>query len=142
MRRNGWKAGAPALLILVVLAMLAFSDIRFLVLALIVMLVLYPMILLLAWLKLTATEGMTLRLRPQRWTRCDDGSLEIEFLPFDLTEEDIRAVETRKIKADDIDYIDKSGSYYVVNLEKGDFPGFYLIPAQIINDNPTLLNHL
>ena len=142
-RRNGWKAGLGALAVVAVLILLSLSDFRYGVVALMVVCVVYPMILLLAWLRLTASKEMTLRMRPQRWILQHDGSLKLEFFAFQNEEgAEPEAVESRILTPDAVESVETSGKYHVINLISATTPGFYLIPSTIINQYPTLLSNL
>ena len=141
-RRSGWKLGLPALLLVMVPGVLSLSDIRYGVIVIMVICVVYPMILLLAWLKITAMPGMVLRMRPQQWELNSDSSLSIRFYPFGADEESASAITEIVLTPDQIESIEPFGEYQVVYVSESDYPRYFLIPKSITKEYPTLLKTL
>lgn len=144
-RQHLWSIGWLPLVLVIVLFFIGTYDLRFAVLAMMIVCVVYPMLLLLAWLKLTGSKEMSLRLRPQRWERLPDGSIEIEYYTFEATEDSgHQIIAKQKILPADIQNIEKTGKYYIIHLipQTERRLSFHLLPSHIITENPTLLTDL
>lgn len=144
--RRSLKSLALAILVLLAaLTILSFSDWRFAIVALMVVCVLLPMILLIAWLKLTATKEMQMHIRPQRWTRLSDNTLKVDFFPFSISDDaGLAPLASVVISKEDIERIESSGKYHTLFLDHA-LPGTYacfIIPSSIIQENPKLLLNL
>lgn len=146
--RRSFKSLVMAMMLIVaVLALLSLADWRFAVVAMMVVCIVIPMILLLAWLRLTATKEMQLHIRPQRWTRLNNNQLQVQFFPFaiDSTDEDNpEPVATAIIEKENIESIESSKKFHKIFLLKP-LPGTYrcfIIPSNIIKDIPQLLLNL
>lgn len=60
-----------------------FFDIRWWLVGLMLLMIAYPAFVLFAWLAITSRPHQATMVRPQRWTFADDGSIEINFYPFE-----------------------------------------------------------
>lgn len=144
-RRYYKSVGVIGLSTVVVLVMLSVTDFRFAIVALMVVCVVIPMLMLLAWLKLTANPQVQLHMRPQRWTRRPDGALLVEFFPFAVSDDKpADPVATAVIEPDNVDRVEDAGKYTVVHIAEP-LPNtcpFFIIPSSITHENPTLLLNL
>lgn len=114
-----------------VCSIVSINDSRFLYLSFILLLIIYPMVLSMVWIKLCAKPGIILLSRPQMWTFLPCGGLKIDFYSFDST----AIVDSLSITAKDILSVN-FGEIISVNLRKP-IKGirFLLVPADRVPDN-------
>lgn len=117
---------AAALAIPAIIAIVAgFYDIRWWFVGLIVIFIVYPMAITMAWFSLTGSPSMTLLLRPQRWTFRKDRRVDIEFFHFD-TEENPEPAERLTVA---IRSVNAGSRYIVLRTMPGQRFGLILIPV-------------
>lgn len=117
---------AAVLAIPVIIAIVAgFYDIRWWFVGLIVIFIVYPMAITMAWFSLTGSPSMTLLLRPQRWTFRKDRRVDIEFFHFD-TEENPEPAERLTVA---ILSVNAGSRYIVLRTMPGQRFGLILIPV-------------
>lgn len=119
-------AWAVALVLPVIAAVIAgFYDMRWWFVGLIVLFIIYPMVLTMAWFSLTGSPSMALLLRPQRCTFRRDRKVDIEFFHFD-TEENPEPADRITVAISDAD----AGSRYItLKASPGQRLGLILIPV-------------
>lgn len=105
-----------------------FYDVRWWFVGLMVIFIIFPMVLTMAWFSLTGSPSMALLLRPQRWTFRDDRKIDIEFFRFDL-EENPAPIERRTVAIRDV----SPGSRYAIfKAAKNQSFHILLIPVELL----------
>ena len=134
-RRYAATASAIAAVPLLCAIIAGFYDIRWWLIAIMCLLIVYPMLLTLAWLALLARPSMTARLRPQRWMFGQDNSVEVQFLHFPSAGEDAdgqaEVAETFNFLPGDIDTISSSGRNSILRFRKERKFDFLIIPSDL-----------
>ena len=115
-------------------AIAGFADVRWWLVTLMLLLLVYPMAITMAWLSLMGKPAMAMRLRPQRWTMTADGNISLEFFHFEH-EENPEPVNTESAS---IASVAPKGQYTAVSLKNGSRFDFLLIPSRMMP--PTILN--
>lgn len=131
------KAGSGTVLLIIPVAIGAiagFADIRWWLVTLMLLLLVYPMAITMAWLSMMGKPAMAMRLRPQRWTIAADGNMSLEFFHFER-EDNPEPVNTETAS---IASISPQGQYTAVRLKPGNRFDFLLIPSRMMP--PTILN--
>lgn len=132
------KAG-PGTLLLIIVPVAAgivagFADMRWWLVTLMLLLLVYPMAMTMAWFAMMGKPAMAMRLRPQRWTISTDGVLSLEFFHFDHDEEP----EPVNTEIASIASVSPQGQYTAVRLRPGSRFDFLLVPSRMMPQ--TILN--
>ena len=127
-RAGMWVAVLAIPLIAAVVA--GFHDIRWWLVGLMALMIVYPMVLTMAWFALLGRADMASRLRPQRCTFTDDGCIAVDFLHFNPEDghEPVDSEHARIVSADN------HGRYTELRLADSRFD-ILLIPAQKVPDH-------
>lgn len=121
-------AWAAALVLMVIVAVVAgFYDMRWWFFGLIVLLIVYPMALTMAWFSLIGSPSVALLLRPQRCTFRSDRKVDIEFFHFDFDTEENPEPSDRLTVA--ICGVDSGSRYITLKASPGQRLGLILIPV-------------
>lgn len=120
--RIGW---IPAIAVLVAL-IAAMYDSRFLYVALMLVFVVYPMILTLAWLSLISRPLVIRRQQPQSWTIHCDGSVTVSYFDPDGNQ-----TGTEFIPHDAVSEVDNGDKYITLHLMSAPSDGIIMIPASL-----------
>lgn len=116
-KRWGWVVAVA----IAVPGILAFSDLRFAFVAVILAFAVWPMLLAFAWFSLLARPEVATLSRPQRWTY-SSGRCRVEFFPFGDHEhgpEEFPPVAAVEFSPGDIAGFSSGGPNVVVKLEAG-----------------------
>jgi len=120
-----------------------FSDIRWWLIALMCLLIVYPMVLTMAWLALMARPAMSMRLRPQVWHFLPGGGFAVDFLRCARNGEDNsyapEIAASLTISSNEITKAAVSGRFYALYLRQGCDFDFLLIPSALMPE--ALVNH-
>lgn len=133
-RRYGAAALAVAALPLLLAIVAGFSDVRWWIIALMTLFIVYPMVLTMAWLAMMAKSSMTQRLRPQRWEFMPDGGFKAEFLHYPKDDEEQTVAASCTIDRKQIAALRRYGSRSAFVLVKDAPFDFLLIPSDLVPD--------
>ena len=117
-----------------VLAVASLADIRYLILALMVLLVAYPGVMAIVWLSALAHPGVARRQRRQRWI-VDDAGITVEYLSGEPENESEEVIDSERIDKARIAEVEYSGKYVYIKLNprtKHGRPEYYIIEAGLI----------
>lgn len=117
-------------------------DMRWWFVGLMLLFIVLPMALSMAWFTLIAKPEMAVRLRPQKWNFTPDGGAEIEFYRFpatDDTEDTFVLADTFSFTPSDITDIVEEGNNTRFCLHKGSRFDILLIPTPLC---PPAINSL
>lgn len=135
-------AWVAALAVPVLAAVVAgFYDMRWWIVGLMALMIVYPMVLTMAWLTLTGRPSMAMRLRPQQWTFGNGGSLDVDFFRFDVVADEAAGRSPVGEVTSAISAVKPCGAYYAVRLVAGAPFDILLIPSrmmptELLNDYP------
>ncbi len=133
-RRYGAVTMAVAAAPLIAAMIAGFSDIRWWIIALMALFIVYPMVLVMAWLALTGKPSMATRLRPQCWHFMPDNDIAVDFLSFPKDEEEQTTVSTCRISTAQIVRSCRYGKRTALFLAKDAPFDFLLIPSDLVPD--------
>lgn len=110
---------------------LALSDYRFVLVGLMLVFVAYPGVMALAWLSLVSAHGVALKIRPQSWS-FDDSSAVVTYYSYGEESDPVDSVELafEKLKRFEIrgDF-----AYFFVDVPTFTSHGeYYILPASIL----------
>ncbi len=105
-----------------------FFDIRWWFVGLMLLLIVCPMAVAMAWISLIGRPSMALRLRPQQWTFNDDGKIHVDFFHFDRSEHP-EAIASENVC---IASVSPGSRYTTVRLQPGARFDLLLIPAAML----------
>lgn len=121
----------PALLAVICIpAVWAFFDIRMLYLCLMLIFIIYPMIMSMAWIAVVAKPHVAMCARPQSW-RFDGDYVAVSFLAYDGE----TVVKCLRFEWKDVDVEFSAKRYIIDRRNAGDDIATLILPADLVPDN-------
>lgn len=126
--RHSGMLAAAAIVPILILAIAGFYDLRWWLVGLMLLMLVYPMMLTIGWFAVTGRPSMGLLLRPQRWSFGNGNSIHISFYRFD-TDKNHEPVDSENVVVDSVDY---GSRYCTLRLKPGSRFDVLLIPSGIV----------